>query len=138
MASPRAGAGSPSPSGEYARFAVWVVGCGIVLTALGYLPTRRMAGEGALGAMYCAVSAVTLGSIIGGLPIFLAHLKGVPNPQAGLISMLVRLVAVVLLATLLALSLGLPTGPFLIWLALAYLLLLVVDTRYAMVVLRSL
>lgn len=117
---------------------MWVLVCGFVLAALGYLPTRRLAGETALVSMYCAVSAATLGSIIGGLPIFLAHLRGVPNPQAGLVSMLVRLVAVVLLATLLALSLGLPTGPFLIWLALSYLLLLVVDTRYAMVVLRSL
>ncbi len=52
--------------------------------------------------------------------------------------MLVRLVAVVVLATLLALSLEVRSGPFLIWLAVSYLLLLVVDTRYAMAVLPSL
>ena len=127
-----------SPGGEYARFAIWVLVSGAILAVLGYLPTRRLAGEDALPAMLWAVIAATLGSIIGGYPIFLAHLRAVPNPQAGLISMLVRLVAVVVLATLLALSLELRSGPFLVWLAVSYLFLLVVDTSYAMRVLRSL
>jgi hypothetical protein len=127
-----------TPAQAYANFVIWVLSCGVVLLVLGYLPTVRLAGKAALPAMLCAVLAVSLGSIIGGYPVFAAHLRGVPNPQAGLVSMMVRLVAVVVLATLLALSLSLQSGPFLGWLAVSYLSLLVVDTRYATVALGRL
>jgi hypothetical protein len=122
---------------EFLGFCGWVLGAGLVLGALGYLPTRRFAGEGAVAAMFGALAAVTLGSIIGGLPILLARRRGAAKPGVVMSSMLVRLVAVVLLAAALALGLDLPTGPFLVWLALSYLLLLVVDTRYAMAALAS-
>ncbi len=127
-----------TPGRAYAHFALWVLVCAVVLVVLGYLPTLRLAGEEGLTAMLCAVFAVSLGSIIGGYPVFAAHLRGRPNPHAGLVAMMVRLVVVALLATLLALSLPLESGPFLGWLAISYLLLLVVDTRYATVTLRSL
>ena len=127
-----------TPGRAYARFAIWVLACAVALVVLGFLPTRRLAGEEALPAMLGAVLAASLGSIIGGYPVFAAHRRGTPNPHAGLVSMMVRLVAVALLSTSLALSLALESGPFLGWLAVSYLLLLVVDTRYAQVVLRSL
>ena len=131
--SPEQPAGAATP--EFLRFALLVIGSGALICLLGYLPTRSLIGEEALGAMVGAVVASVLGSIIGGFPIYLARLKGEAKPQVVMISMIVRLVAVVLLAAFTALALSLPTGPFLIWLALAYLLLLVVDTRYAMVAL---
>ena len=127
-----------SPARAYARFVIWVLACAVALVVLGYLPTLRLAGESGIPAMLCAVFAVAFGSIIGGYPVFSAHLRGQPSPQAGLVSMMVRLVAVVVLATLVALSLPLESGPFLGWLAVSYLSLLVVDTRYATGVLGSL
>lgn len=128
----------PTPAQAYARFVLWVLASAVGMMALGYLPTLRLAGGTAVPAMVGAILAVSLGSIIGGYPVFAAHLRGVPNPHAGLVSMMVRLIAVVVLASVVGLSLPLESGPFLGWLAVSYLLLLVIDTRYATVVLRSL
>jgi hypothetical protein len=132
------GEGTTSAPAEFARFVLWVMGAAVVIGALGYLPTRSFAQEGAVAAMFGALGAVSLASIIGGVPILMARWQGAARPQLVMVSMLVRLVAVVLLASILALSLDLAMAPFLIWLALTYLFLLVVDTRYAMTVLRDL
>ena len=128
---------TPSPAMEFARFILLVSGAAVLLALLGYLPTRNFMGEGALVSMWAAIFASAVGSIIGALPIYMARAQGSTNPQAALVSMLVRLVAVTLLAAVLALSFEFSIAPFLIWLAIAYLFLLVLDTRYAAVVLRG-
>ena len=88
--------------------------------------------------MLGAIAVTVLGSIIGGYPVLVARIRGSAKPQVVMISMLVRLLAVAILAAVTAVGLGLPTAPFLVWLALAYLLLLVIDTRYATSVLGDL
>ncbi len=120
---------------RYLRFCAWVLAAAAALAALGYLPTRKLAGDGAVESMLAALGAVAAGSIVGGLPIFMAQLRSDAKPGVVIVSMVVRLVAVVLVAAFLALLLELETPALLVWLALSYLLLLVVDTRYAMGVL---
>jgi hypothetical protein len=115
-----------------------VVAAAAVIGALGYLPTRSFGREGAVTAMVAALAVAALGSIIGGLPIVLAGRgAGERRPQAVLVSMAVRLLAVVVLAALTALAFDLALTPLLVWLALGYLLLLVLDTLYAMSALRE-
>ncbi len=123
--------------GGFARFALLVVAMSALLGVVGYFPTRSFSAEGAVPAMISALVVAALGSIIGAVPILLADWQGSARPQVVMVSMFVRLVAVVLLAAFVALTLGLEPAPFLIWLALAYLLLLVVDTRYAMKALEN-
>ena len=117
--------------GDFVRFVVQVLVVVILLGALGYLPTKSFEVPGAIRAMLAALAAAGLGSIIGAVPVLLGSWQGTASPQVVMVAMFVRLVAVVLLATFLALTLGLELTPFLVWLALAYLLLLVIDTRYA-------
>jgi hypothetical protein len=87
--------------------------------------------------MLGAIVAAALGSLIGGLPVVVARVAGTAGPQVVMTSMTVRLIAVALLAALLALSLDLEMTPFLLWLAIAYLLLLVIDTLFAMSVMSD-
>ena len=124
---PERGAGA-----HFTRFCVWVLVAVAALGALGYLPTRELAGGEAVDAMLAALVAVAVGSIVGGVPILIVQLSGRSKPTVALVAMAVRLLAVALVAAFLALVLELAVGPFLVWLALAYLALLVVDTRYAM------
>ena len=126
-----------SPTIEYLRFVLFVLAASALLGTLGYLPTRNFVGGEAVASMWAAILSAAVGSILGALPIFMARVQGSNNPQAALVSMLVRLVAVTLVAALLVLSFGFQVAPFLIWLAVAYLFLLVLDTRYAAIALRG-
>ena len=126
-----------SPTVEFLRFVLLVLMASALLGALGYLPTRNFVGGEAVASMWGALFASAVGSILGALPIYMARAQGSNNPQAALVSMLVRLVAVTLVAALLVLSFGFQVAPFLIWLAVAYLFLLVLDTRYAAIALRG-
>lgn len=122
---------SGSPYAEFAVFATVVLGVAVLLCLLGFWPTRRLGGDGAALAMWFAVGIAALGSVIGATPVLFARLSGRFRPQVALVSMLVRLVVVVLFTLVTALSVKLPMTPFLIWLGIAYLGLLVVDTVYA-------
>lgn len=126
------------PLRDYLRFAVLILASGAALGALGFLPTRMLGGEVAVEAMLTAIAIVALGSLIGGLPVLFARLRDSPSPTIVLVSMMLRLLAVVVLATVLALLEGGASQPFLVWLALAYVALLVIDTRYSLSLLRSL
>lgn len=126
-----------SPWLSYARFVAWVLGASALLALVGYLPAQKLGGEGGVTAMLCAIVAAALGSLIGGFPVAVARAGGTAGPQVVMISMTVRLIAVALLAAALALSLDLEMTPFLLWLAIAYLLLLVIDTLFAMSVMSD-
>lgn len=128
---------SLSPLRDFGLFSLAVVGAGAVLCAIGYLPTRSVAGSAGVSAMLTAVAATVLASVIGGVPILLARLRGEIKPQTVMVSMVVRLVVVVLLAASLGLAKDLPLTPFLLWLGISYLLLLVIDTLFAMTVTRT-
>jgi len=118
---------------EYLRFLGWVVGVGVALALLGYAPTRRLGGEGALPAMVagCAIGAVA--SAVGALAVLGGRRSGSAGPplQGMLISMALRLATVVVLGLSLGLSGWFEPRPLLIWIALGYVAQLALDTRYA-------
>jgi hypothetical protein len=120
---------------EYLRFLGWVVGAGVALALLGYAPTRRLGGEGALPAMVagCVIGAVA--SAVGALALLRARgarKSGSAVPLNGMLSsMALRFATTLVLGLSLGLSGWFETRPLLIWIALGYVAQLALDARYA-------
>jgi len=121
-----------TPAAEYVRFVLWAVGIAVALALLGYAPTRRLAGEGAIPAMFAGCAIGVLASAVGALPVMLAKRSGTrPAPLQGmLVSMLLRLATVLVLGLSAGLSGWFATRPLLLWIALGYVALLALDARY--------
>ena len=118
--------------GQLLRFAALAVAVSAIMIAVGYFPTKRLGGADAVVAMLagCAISLVA--SVVGALPIVGAsRAPGGAVVQAVLLSTGVRLMVVLVLALSAALSGWLERTPLLIWVAISYLFMLIVDTVYA-------
>ncbi len=122
----------PAARGRYLGFLKLVAGVLAALLTLGYLPTMRWTGDKGVSAMVagCAVSLV--GSVAGTLPLLLSRgrsqIEAVPVVLG---SIALRLTVVVLLAAAVALLSPVAIEPFLIWVGISHVSLLVVDTLYA-------
>jgi hypothetical protein len=117
---------------EYLRFLGWVVGVGVALALLGYAPTRRLGGEGALPAMVagCVIGAVA--SAVGALTVLSARRSGSALPLQGMLAGLaLRFATTMILGLSVGLSGWFETRPLLIWIALGYVAQLALDARYA-------
>ncbi len=129
---------------RYLLFLAALVGLTLVLLAVGYLPTRSLGGEAALPAMLLACGVSFIGSAVGGVPIATAERResegnpGIEGLKLFTASMVLRLLVVALLAGAVIWLLGPERKPFLLWLAISYLVLLVADTGFAQAVLRRL
>ncbi|HZF13866.1 MAG TPA: hypothetical protein VFE33_34160 [Thermoanaerobaculia bacterium] len=115
---------------EYLRFLAWTSAIAALIALLGYLPTKRWGGEGAVRAMLagCGVAAVASG--LGGIPVTL--FSGAGGTTGALAGMALRFGAALVLTLAAALSGELERGPLLFWVGLSYMVLLVVDTRFAL------
>ena len=127
---------SPAAAGSalmgYLRFLVWAVAISIAAALLGYVPTRRLGGDGALPAMAAGIAVGVIASAVGALPILLARRSGAaPSPVQGLLSTAIRLAALVVLGVSAALSGVFETRPLIVWIALGYVAQLALDVRYA-------
>jgi hypothetical protein len=123
----------PTRAAGYLRFLAWVVAVTAVVALLGVLPTRRLGGSGALPALLAGCTIGIVGSALGGVPLALAAGKpAAARIPAVLGAMLLRLAAVAALGTAAVLSGRFARGPLLLWIAISYAALLVVDTRYAL------
>lgn len=122
-----------TPAAEYLRFLAWVVGVAVLIAAIGALPTRRLGGPEAIPAMIVGCAIGALASALGGIPV--ARGRGEANPaqqlNVVLLSMAVRFAVVIVLGAAAALSGGIERMPLLLWIAISYVALLAVDTRYA-------
>ena len=124
--------GFPTRTAGYLRFLAWVLAVTVAVALLGVLPTRRMAGDGALPALFAGCVIGVLASALGGVPIALS--QGKPPAErlsSVLFAMLVRLAAAVALGSIAALSGRFPQNPLLLWIVISYVVLLIVDTLYA-------
>ena len=126
-----------SAAGRYLVFLAALAGLTLLLAAIGYLPTRSVAGESGVAAMLLACGVSLVGSAVGAVPIAMAR-----NAREGLkrfiASMALRLLVVAVLAGVAYWILDPERVPFLLWLAISYLALLVADTGFAQAVLRRL
>lgn len=125
-----------SPAVEYLRFLACAVAIGAALVLLGYAPTRRLGGEGALPAMVAGCAIGILASAVGALPVALARRSGRQDALQGalqgmLAAMALRFATVLVLGLSAGLSGWFETRPLLIWIALGYVAQLALDARYA-------
>lgn len=119
-------------AGSYLRFLALVVALTAIAALLGFLPTKRLGGPEALPAMAAGCLIGLVASALGAVPIALAQ----GSPRAGLqgivAAMAVRFAVAVALGLAAVLSGEFERGPLLIWIAIAYAIQLVADTRYAL------
>jgi hypothetical protein len=122
----------PRPVRCLARF----VGIAILITiaagTVGFIPTRRMIGEAAATVIGLGSGASLFGAICGAA--VLVARRGAAAREVGSVvvqAMLVRIGATGALATLAAVSKAVPTAPLLLWVAISYVVLLPVDTHFA-------
>ncbi len=117
---------------RYARFLGLAVAIVAALCAVGWLPTRRLAGPQALGAMVAGRAISLLSAALAGL---LLMIMPADTPQArmqrGFLAMVVRLVVVLVLGVAAALSGEFARSPLLFWMAMAYMALLPIEVRLA-------
>jgi len=121
-----------SPVAEYLRFLLWAVAVGVALVLLGYAPTRRLGGEGALPAMIAGCVVGVLASAVGAMPVALGRRRGPQTAplQGMLVSMALRLVTVLVLGLATGLAGWFETRPLLLWIGLGYVAQLPLDVRY--------
>jgi hypothetical protein len=114
---------------RYARLLALLAGTALLLAALGYLPTARLAGPAGPAAMAAGIAASLVAVALGALPL-LAPWQGGQGASALLLAMVLRFAVAAVLALVLALSGLLPRTPVLLWIALSYLVMLAADAAY--------
>jgi hypothetical protein len=121
-----------SRSRRYARFLGLAVAIVIGLCAIGSVPTRRLAGSAAVTAMFagCAISLLSA-ALAGWLLIVIDVETPEARMQRGFLAMVVRLVVVIVLGIAAALSGEFARQPLLFWMAAAYVVLLPLEVRLA-------
>jgi hypothetical protein len=118
--------------GRYARFLGLALTVAVVLCAVGWRPTERLAGPQAVSAMLagCAISllsAAIAGWLLVAVPADTPELR----MRRAFVAMVVRLFFVLALAVAAALSGEFARSPLLFWLAMAYMALLPLEVRLA-------
>lgn len=122
-----------SPASKYVlQLLVLAVLLTVAMVAVGYVPTKRLGGPGAVTAMLagCVISLVA--SVVGCIPIVLAS-RGPKQkmPPAVMLATALRFLVVLILALSAALSGWFERAPLLVWVGISYVVLLVADTIYA-------
>ncbi len=127
----------------YGAFAVTAAAVSLLLAAVGWIPTRWLAGPAGPAAMLAGCAIALAASLFGGLPIALGGGNdGGSRPSAppvlrALAGVGLRLAVAVALAAAAALSGRFAVAPLVAWTATGYLVLLVVDTRFALAAARA-
>lgn len=104
----------------------------VALAAIGYLPTRRLAGDGGLAAMAAGITVAWFGAALGALPVLRAVARGSCDRPVAVVGQAMALRAGATVVGALAVIFGseLPRNAVAIWIGLAYAALLVVETRW--------
>ena len=122
-------------AGGYLRFLAWAAGVAVGLALVGWIPTQRLGGDGAVRAMLAGCAVSLAASAVGGVPIAFARRPGsapAARTQALLMAMGLRFGLVAILGLAAVLSGLFDRAPLLLWVAVSYAAQLMVDTRYAL------
>jgi hypothetical protein len=121
-----------APGRRYARFLSLAVAIVIGLGAVGFLPTRRLAGGHALRSMAagCAISLVAA-ALAGWLLIVVDAGTPEARMQRAALAMVCRLAVAAVLGVAAALSGEVAPRPMLFWLAATYVVLLPLEVKLA-------
>jgi hypothetical protein len=115
-------------AGRYLRLVLLSLALGLAAAGIGYFPTRRLGGDGAVAAMFAGCALAVLSGWIGGLVACVPGGSGAQqiNRVLGATALRMAAAAGLTVATVLA---GLfATKPLLVWVALTYLVTLAGET----------
>lgn len=100
------------------------------LAAIGYLPTRQMAGEQGIQAMIWALAGVTLVVYATLLPTMIRMNRADASKRLilGFRVMAIRFPATLALAAMVSWRRLVEPGPFLVWVAIAYMVLAMIES----------
>ena len=121
-----------SKGGRYAGFLGLSGAVTIALCAVGYVPTRNLAGEDGVAAMFAGCAAGLISAALAGA---LLSTMSAPTPegrmQRGFLAMIVRLAAVIGLGAAAVFSGAFSRQPLLFWIGVTYVALLPLEVRLA-------
>ncbi|MDX1502709.1 MAG: hypothetical protein R3325_10140 [Thermoanaerobaculia bacterium] len=121
-----------TPWTRYLRFLAWLGLLALGAVAAGYLPTRNLGGAAAVRAMTLGCGLSLFGSVLGSLPVLAAAARpGGPGTSELLGSLALRFFVVVAGSGAVVLASLAPPRPFLIWVAISYVLFLIADVLYS-------
>lgn len=117
---------------RYAGFLGLSAGIAAALCAIGYVPTRHLAGDPGVLAMFggCAAGLISA-ALAGGLLVALAAPTPEARMQRGFMAMTVRLAAVAALGAAAVFSGTFSVEPLLFWIGASYVALLPLEVRLA-------
>ena len=117
---------------RYARFLASAAGLTLALCAVGWVPTVRLAGAGAGGAMFagCGIGMLAA-AVAGGLLTTVRADTPEARMQRAMLAMFVRLAVVAGLGAAAVFSGLFGRAPLLFWIATAYVVLLPLEVRLA-------
>ena len=114
---------------HYTRLAGISIACGLVLAAVGYLPTVRMAGGIGVTGMWYGIAVSLVAGLVGALPVAHAISQSNANvPIAVLLGTAVRFLLTLMLVVTLVFSGLVDRVAFVTWVGVSYMVLLLVDT----------
>lgn len=121
--------GDMSPGAALVRLMGLVLVTGLVLAAAGYFPTRNLAGTAGVAAMLTGICVAVVSAAAGMTPPILAmHASAIERQKSLMMGMGLRFLVTLLLTVATVFSGFLPQTPLVVWIAIAYLVLLLVDT----------
>lgn len=118
--------------GRYARFMAVAIAIVVALLAVGFLPTRRLAGDEGIPAMAAGCLVGLAGAALAGwLLVAVPAATATAQMQRALLAMFVRLAIAVVVGLAAALSGAFARMPLLFWLATTYVVLLPLEVKLA-------
>ncbi len=122
---------------SYVRFVALAAASAVAIIALGYVPTVRLAGRDAVGAMVAGCGASWLASCVGAIPVAWAQAQRSTQPGLAIMaSTTLRFVTVLLAVAVLILSGWQHPKVLALWVGISYLLMLAVDTVFAVNIMK--
>lgn len=123
---------------DYLKLLLGAAAAAVVLTAAGWIPTDRLAGGAGITAMLAGIGVSFIASVVGGLPIALMGQKSPVDRQTAMMaSMGLRMIITLGAFAALALASPLPRVPLAVWTGVSYLVLLAVETAFAVWLVRK-
>ena len=123
---------------HYTKLASVSVACGLVLAAVGYLPTLRLGGAIGVTGMWYGIAVSLVAGLVGALPVSHAMSQTNANvPIAVLLGTALRFLVTLMLVASLVFSGLVDRVAFVTWVGVSYMVLLLVDTLVSLACVKT-